>query len=267
MPPRSVAQFEDGPEEPIILSWDAFKDEFLALHKQGEHVAIVGPNGSGKTVMGLELCKLIGSRPAKDKRPSRVTVLQYKPRDDTVKMVIPDWPVIKSWPPHYGQEHVIVWPKSSKPSQSSRLERAVFAPLLDEIYTEGGQTIYVPEAAYFERAQPHGLGLGAMMEKIWSTARSLKVTMVSDTQRPRHVTLLMWTEPVWVVIYRVEYDEDLKLLAKHSGCPLEVWDIVPQLGKHECMVIYRPRQGTGERAIYVTKVAHVTGSNKKERGK
>lgn len=267
MPLRSLAQ-SDVPEDPIILQWDPdFQEMFLAAHKQGEHIALVGPNGSGKTVMGLELCRLIGSRPAKDRRPSRVTVLQYKPRDDTVKMVIPDWPIIKSWPPSYGQEHVVVWPRSGKPSQSSRNERAVFAPLIDEIYMEGGQTIYVPEAAYFERAQPHGLGMGGMMEKIWSTARSLKLTMVSDTQRPRHVTLLMWTEPVWLFIYRVEYDEDLKLLAKHSGCPLEVYNIVPQLGKHECMVIYRPRQGTGEHEIYVTKVTLVTRNNGKKGNK
>lgn len=265
MPPRySIAEY-DEPEQPTVLPWESFQEEFLTLHRQGEHVALVGPNGSGKTVMGLELCRLIGSRMAKDHRPERVTVLQYKRQDDTVQMVIPDWPHIKKWPPGYGEEHVIVWPKGGKASTEWRVHRAVFAPLLDEIYMEGGQTVYVPEAAYFERATPNGLGLGGMMEKIWGTARSLKLTMISDTQRPRHVTLLMWTEPVWLFIYRVEYDEDLKLLAKHSGCPMEVWDIVPQLGKHECMVIYRPRQGEGERAIYVTRVTLATRNNRKER--
>lgn len=262
MPPRSL--YQEEPEPPVVIRWEDFQEEFLTLHRQGEHIALVGPNGSGKTLMGLELCKLIGSRLAKDRRPSRVTVLQYKRQDDTVKMVIPNWPQITKWPPGYGQEHVVVWPKAKKASQEARLHRAVFAPLLDEIYAEGGQTVYVPEAAYFERSQPNGLGLGGMMEKIWGTARSLKLTMVSDTQRPRHVTLLMWTEPVWLFIYKVEYDEDLKLLAKHSGCPLEVWEIVPQLGHHECMVIYRPRQGGGQRTIYVTRVALVTRNNQQE---
>ena len=124
---------------------------FYGAHKQGEHVAIVGPNGTGKTQLGLALCQIIGTRKGKDGRPSRVVILNFKPRDDTVSAIITknEWQIVKEWPPSYGEEHCIVWPRGGPPSQAARKHRAVFVPLLDRIYQEGGQTVYIPEAAYF----------------------------------------------------------------------------------------------------------------------
>lgn len=247
--------------EPVVLEWDEFEEMFAGAHKQGEHVAIVGPNGSGKTKFGLRICKIIGARPAKNGRPSAVTVLQYKPRDDTLQEEIPDWPVIKKWPPKYGEEHCVIWPKATSASGAARLHEAVFAPVLDRIYIEGGQTVYVPEAAYFERAQPAGLGLGGTMEQFWGTARSSKLTTISDTQRPRRVTLLMWTEPKWLVIYRLRSRDDIKHVADLSGAAEVVWTVVPRLGAHECLVIRR-QEGADEMEFYVTRVSVVTRNNR-----
>src|SRR5436309_14592638 len=98
MPGRAYSIEELQPSPPVVLEWEDFAAMSLAAHKQGENVAIVGPNGSGKTLLGLSLCKLIGSRTAEDRRPARVVALQYKPRDDTLA-VVSDWPVIKKWPP------------------------------------------------------------------------------------------------------------------------------------------------------------------------
>lgn len=253
----ALADQDVPPRQPIVLPWDQFQEMFSQAHKQGEHVALVGPNGTGKTMMGLELCKLLAAKRMNDGTPGRVCVLQFKPRDDTLRLVLPEeeWPIIKKWPPKYGEEHCIVWPRGMPPSQMARVQRQVFAPLLDKVYVEGGQAIYVPEAAYFERAAPNGLGLGSTMENIWSTARSIKLTMISDTQRPRHVTVLMWTEPAWVVIYQLDHHEDVKHLAKLVGSDFTetVWNVIPQLGTHECLVIRRQRHPK-VREIYVTKV-------------
>lgn len=225
---------------------------FFAAHKQGEHVAIVGPTGSGKTLVGLELCKLIGQRRGKDNRPVRVVVLQYKPRDDTLK-VIGDWPVIKKWPPAYGEEHCIVWPRGGPPSTAAKRQRAVFAPLLDKLYAEGGQTVYIPEAAYFERHPPHGLGLGGTMEQFWSTARAQNLAVISDTQRPCRVTRLMWSEPTWVIMFRLEDSDDMKRVAQLSGRPVDVYQAARGLGEHEFLCIRRQRHA-GKRELYVSRV-------------
>lgn len=248
-----------GPERgvvaaPTVLPWDGFARVFGRAHKQGEHIAIVGRTGSGKSVLELELAKVIGARRTRQGRPASVTVLATKPRDDTVSSL--GWPVLKSWPPSYGQEHNVVWPKARNPSTAAREQRAVFGPLLDAIYHEGGQTVCIDEAAYFERPLPRGLGLGATMEQYWSSARSLKLTLVAATQRPRKVSVSMWSEPSWLFCFYVKDRDDLKRVADLSGMREEVLELVPRLGGFEFLCIRRQADGT--EALYVSRVERTT---------
>lgn len=263
MPGRSVTREEmEGMLEPTVLQWPQFQEYFLSRHQAGEHIAIVAPTGSGKTLLGVELCKLLGTRMGKDRRPARVVILNFKPRDDTISAL--DWPVVTKWPPSFGEEHCIVWPKGGAASGRARRQRMVFGPLLDQIDLEGGQTVYIPEAAYFERPLPKGLSLGGTMEQFWSTARSNKLTVISDTQRPREVTRLMWSEPTWKFIFRVEDADDLKRVAEMSGQKVAVWHNVPRLGGFEFLCVYSPRGSTTE--LTVSRVAVTRDKrNRKER--
>jgi energy-coupling factor transporter ATP-binding protein EcfA2 len=235
---------------PTVIPWEAFSQVFAGAHKQGEHVAIVGPTGSGKSVLELELAKIIGARTTRQGKPASVTVLATKPRDDTVAGL--GWPVLKSWPPSYGQEHNIVWPKARTPSTAARDQRKVFGPLLDAIYHEGGQAVVIDEAAYFERPLPKGLGLAPTLEQYWSSARSLKLTLVAATQRPRLVSRSMWSEPSWVFVFRPEDRDDLKRVAELSGRRDEVLELTELLGGFEFLAVRRQR--AGQRELYVSRV-------------
>lgn len=238
---------------PSVLAWPAFSALFARNHKQGEHVGIVGVNGSGKSVLGIELCKIIGARHTRGGRPASVSILAVKPRDKTLAALAAEgWPVLKKWPPSYGQEHNIVWPKSKAPSTAARDQRRVFRPLLDAIYHEGGQTVFIDEAAYFERPLPSGLALHGTMEQYWSSARSLNLTLIAGTQRPRNVTRSMWSEPAWLFIFSLHDRDDLKRVAELSGRREEVLELAPQLGGFEFLCVRR--QANGTRELYVSRV-------------
>lgn len=250
MPGRSYSAEElHRAMRPEVLIWDDFADMFADAYEQGEHVSLVGPTGTGKSVTGVEIIKIIGARRGTDRRPARVVVLADKPRDDTIMRLNSKngWPIIKEWPPSYGQEHCIIWPKGA----TERQQKDIFRPVLDAVYQEGGQTVYIDEAAYFSDPPPDGLGLRGKLSKFWRAARSNKAAIVAGTQRPTVVPRLMWSEPSWVFVFAVEDEEDLKRVAQLSGQAPAVWATVPRLGGHEFLCIRRQRGGS--RGLYVSK--------------
>jgi energy-coupling factor transporter ATP-binding protein EcfA2 len=235
------------------VPWDQFSELFLRSHKAGEHVSVVGTTGSGKSVLMFELCRLLAKRKVKNNRPASVAVLANKPRDATLmKLHKEGWPIVKKWPPAYGQEHCIVWPRGGPPSGRARRLAQVYRPLLDRIYSEGNQTVCIDEASYFERPLPNGLGLHGVMEEYWTSARSSKLSLIAGTQRPRRVTRSMWSEPSWLFVFRPDDIDDLKRVAELSGQRLEVMAAAPRLGGHEFLIVRRQRAGAY--ALYVSKV-------------
>jgi energy-coupling factor transporter ATP-binding protein EcfA2 len=245
-----LARVVDEPDVAVV-EWSTFRDFFQRAHKQGEHVAIVGPTGSGKSVLGLELCQVIGERTASDRRPARVVVFAYKPHDATISRL--GWKRISpsEWPPGYGQEHVVLWPKYGSPETAATRQRQVFRRALLDTFSSGGTTVYIDEVAYFEERPPDGLGLRPIIKQCWTAGRSNHLTIIAGTQRPRDVARSMWSEPSWLFAFRVEDVDDLKRVGEIGGAR-ELALINDRLGGHEFVCVRRQRGGVRE--LYVSRV-------------
>ena len=165
------------------VGWDELVAYFVRHHRLGEHVAIEGPTGSGKTVAALCLLEERGKRQTVQRRPVSITVLAVKPRDRTLSLLA-HWRRmrdLKDWPPPYGDEQVILWPTYGDPATATQRQRAVFEPALKEIMASGSQIVYIDEAAYFEEPQPTGLGLHGLLNQFWYMSRGNGVTLMAAT--------------------------------------------------------------------------------------
>jgi energy-coupling factor transporter ATP-binding protein EcfA2 len=206
------------------VRWSRLRPDFLEHWPQGEHVAIIGPTGVGKSTLALDLLE---ARAAE--RDAHVVVLATKRRDPTLAKL--GWPTIGRWPPDY--EHrvgkkVILWPPYGKAS-TARANRAVYEEALDEILEEGGWTVYLDEAIYFTET----LGLRHMLDEYWNTARSSRVTVVASSQGTTWIPRAMITQQSWVFVFRPRNEEVMRDAATVAGGRDRFLPAIDALRAHE----------------------------------
>lgn len=232
------------------VRWPEIRDEFALEHELGQHLSVVGPTGSGKSVLLIELAKARGTRKARDGHPTRMTYLAAKPKDRSLDAL--GWPRIRSWPPGYGQFQVLVWPPYGEPGTATARQRRIFRPLLDQIFVEGGQVVIVDEVARFAEPFPDGLGLKSIINDYETESRGNDLSFFGATQRPRMVPLSFWSEPTWLAIFKPEDEYDFKRIREIGGQRSGLEEAVRQLKDHEFVFIRR--RGSTRKDIYVSKV-------------
>lgn len=183
--------------------WSVLRPYFLAHWEAGQHVAIVGPTGSGKSYLAFDILEARAQR-----RGAHVIVLGTKRRDPTLEQLERDgWARIPSWPPDYEHRElrrVILWPPY-RTSSTARENRPIYVHALDEVLEEGGWTVYLDEAAYFVET----LRMREQLDEYWNTARSAGVTVVSSSQGVSWVPRAALTEQSWLFVFKLT-DEDVR---------------------------------------------------------
>ena len=202
------------------IPWDVFlRDHFRWV--QGQHVSIIAPTNVGKSVLMCELQKL----------RQYVVVVGVKPEDDTLEQLrrpafggyqemtkMP--PVGKNGPT---QPHVLLWPKLKRPTDYGWQSQVIRTAML-EIWQERSWCLAVDEMGYLVRT----LGLRTLVEQFWEQGRSLNISMLAATQRPRHVPLTMYSSASHLFLGGTNDTEDLRRLGGLNGADTAMVRIILQ---------------------------------------
>jgi len=210
------------------VAWAEFRRRLA--WRQGEHVTLLGPTGTGKTTLATQLLDM----------RRFVVAIGTKPQDDTLRYLRrhAGFKLYKELPvsiPKGEDARAIVWPKMRTLDRARKRQLAgVVRQTLDRAYTAGGWTIFVDELYFAART----LRLADELSDIWSQGRSNFVSLIGCSQRPRNIPLDAYSAASHVFLWRNSDRYDVKRLSELNGVNTDIIRaIVPKLARHDVLYV------------------------------
>jgi energy-coupling factor transporter ATP-binding protein EcfA2 len=208
--------------------------------KQGEHVLISGSTGSGKTALARHVVELRAAN------GGHVIVLCMKPSED--KTIVEDylntgfvrWKKWKGKPSSW-EKRILLWPDVSKAKGNRdgilEIQSEVFKNAFEGFNHSGKWTVQVDEGLY--AVNPSFLNMQADLAMSHAIGRSADLTMVTLTQRPSHLPLILYGSASHAFVGRTREQSDQKRLAelgsREGGKALA--DRIANQGRHDFLWI------------------------------
>jgi energy-coupling factor transporter ATP-binding protein EcfA2 len=206
--------------------------------RQGEHVLISGATGSGKTALARHVVEL------RAQNGGHVIVFCMKPLED--QTIIEDYKGFERWKswkkrPASWENRVLLWPDVRKAKgdkdQILAIQEKVFGEAFDGINHAGHYTVQVDEGLY--TTSPMFLNMASDLAMAHAIGRSGRLTMVTLTQRPSHLPLILYGSASHAFVGRTREATDAKRLAelgaKEGG--KELANRISEQGRHDFLWI------------------------------
>lgn len=191
---------------------------------------MIGPTGAGKTTLALALLP----------RRSYVIAFGTKPKDATLDRLVKTagWRLVRDvekmpTPIVRPSERIVFWPKFLTPADQQRQAYQIGRVMMDA-FVEGGWCLFIDELDYVENT----LGLAKLTKALLTQGRSIGLSIVVGTQRPAHVSLLIYDQPTHVFFWRDNDERNLKRIAGMNGLHSRlIRETVSTLATHECLYV------------------------------
>lgn len=226
------------------LDWPAFMRRFH--WRPGEHVALIGPSGRGKSTLAEHILK----------RRKFVVCLDFKGDDPSLRRW--GWEVSRVWPiadeasrlagrevtAADGSKRRVVDPIRIRlsPPVKTRGEiedaKAVFSGLLEDVFSTGDWCLYCDELLI--AAKQHRFDLGRPIEDLMVYGRSRGVSMVNATQAPRWIPTETVDQAQHFFIWPVRDFRGLERVEEIMGRGRTLRPVLAAMPKHDVLYVKPP---------------------------
>jgi hypothetical protein len=219
---RALALSRSFRDEAPLVPWQTVHAHLKQSFRQGDHVAVIGPTGSGKTHIAFEIAELRGY----------VIVVACKPKDELVSDALArgywqiptdtiEIPYTDGRPLH---PKVVYWPRLGERTrrklpqeQVLRAEKAHQRPrvgsALGYVRNEGHWTLMIDEGTWVCR----DLGLQRDVDSALFQFRSLDSSIIILGQRPSWMGRYVLSSPTHLFLFNTNDGDDRKSLGNISG--------------------------------------------------
>jgi len=220
--------------ELVSLTWPEFLEWFKPKWKPGQHMALVGPTGTGKTTIVVGLL------------PMRKYVLAIDPKggDSTLRGLEKvgfersGWPISKKARQEIEKGNpgrFIIGSAIRTIEDLPKLKAQVSAALRDS-FNDMGWTVYIDELQIV--ADRRLMNLGGSVERNLIAARDRGVSMVMSFQRPANVPRSASEMSTWFMVLYTRDRDTVDRLAEMSGRPqAEIRGLVKGLPEY-CVLLF-----------------------------
>lgn len=214
-------------EQITTQSRSIFLASFRKQWQQGEHLTLIGPTGSGKTTIALEL---ITAMPY-------VAIIGTKQRDDTLEKFAKkhkEYRVINEFQWSLKRQTlddtVIVWPKLKGDASNVGAQAVPIHNSLNRMFFQGGWTVFCDELWYLANR----LKQERILESFWSQGRSSGLSLVGCCQRPSWIPRFAFSEPRYLLIGQMEDERDINTVSEGTNVSRKLLaQEVNKLSRHE----------------------------------
>lgn len=205
-------------------------------YRAGQHVSFIGPTGSGKTHLALQLL----ARSVSSELTGYITVM--KARDKTVNNFLRShdgWKRTLTFPPPpvVGRRPVgwVVWPHhTNDPEADDRRHEEIFHRMHRQLYVKGDNIIFDDEVVSLVRE----MDMKKDLTRIWTKGRSIGSGLWGATQRPAMVPLEMYDQAQHLFLANIKDKRSQDRFGEISGVdPDLVVSVVRRLPKWHWLYI------------------------------